>query len=306
MPGCAVHFEIAARMLQHWEGRADDRPFPTDDASCRAAFLFGSIAPDLGYFPGGDSLLADLAHCVRPADMARDLVRSAVSDTDRALAWGWATHVFGDVWIHPLINQAVGEHISGRRLPGLNYAEDPFTHMRVELGLDAILPVRSEWPAPMSFSAAKPWLMAVDPLTQAYRRTYGFEASGARMRVSNHFVASFLSILLLNGRVFSGRQKGVFVGWFHRALGGLARRFQPGRPLEALTNPLSPPDWLLVEAGGVVDSFVERFEPYYASRLSELPDYNLDTGQVEGEPPTYPLTIAALEELGRRNSSLKA
>ena len=67
---------------------------------------------------------------------------------ERALAWGWATHVLGDIWIHPLINQATAEHVSGQRSPGLTYADDPINHVRVEIGLDASLPAVRNWPVP--------------------------------------------------------------------------------------------------------------------------------------------------------------
>ena len=148
MPGCAVHLELARRVLVAWEARPDDAPFPIGHPASRCTFLFGSLGPDLGYFPGGDALLADLAHCVARAHLTRNLIDSAETDLERALAWGWVTHVLGDIWIHPLINQAVGERVCGHRLPGLTYADDPLTHVRIELGTDAMLPAKFGWPAP--------------------------------------------------------------------------------------------------------------------------------------------------------------
>jgi hypothetical protein len=302
MPGCALHLELARRVLSAWAERPEGRPFPPDDPSCRRAFLFGGLAPDLGYFPGGDSLLADLAHCVHPAHLARVLLRSAEPGPERALAWGWATHVLGDVWIHPLINEAVAERLHGHRVPSVNYAADPLTHVRVELGLDAFLPARAGWPDCPAEAGLHPGPAAVTLLARAYRQTYGLTLSRRRLRFANRVATALVPILLSAGRVESGRLVCPIVRLAYRRAAGSARTILPGGRLEAFTNPFPPPDWLLGEAGDVVERFVERFCPYYESNLADLPDTNLDTGEVEGDPPDYPLTVAALAELERRTA----
>jgi hypothetical protein len=300
MPGCAVHLELARRVLEAWGNRSGDAPFPLGDPVCRRAFFFGSLAPDLGYFPGGEGLLADLAHCVRPAHLARNLINSAENELERALAWGWVTHVLGDIWIHPLINQAAGERAFGHRLPGLTYADDPVAHVRIELGMDAILPAKFGWPHPCVSSGFDPGWAGVEALTRAYRQTYGLSFSGLRMRLSHHLVGGFVSALLAGGRVYSDQPVRPLIRLAHRGAARLARRCQPGGLLSAFTNPLPPPNWLLDECGLISNTFAERFEPYYRSRLSSLPDYNLDTGSVEGDPPYYRLTVSALTRLERR------
>jgi hypothetical protein len=302
MPGCAVHFELALRVLRFWEDRPAGRPFLPYDPGARSAFLFGSLGPDLGYIPGGDGLLADLAHCVRPAHLARHLIAGAESNFDRALAWGWVTHVLGDIWIHPLINQAAGERICGDRFPGSTFADDPITHVRVELGLDAMLPVRGDWRDPGAPGGYNTSRKAVAPLVRAYQETYGFDASWTRMWLATHVAAGFIPMMLLAGRIVSGRPASLLASWVHRRVASFSRLICPDRLIDAVTNPLPPPDWLLAEASDVVDTFAERFQPYCATNLEGLLDYNLDTGQVEGAPPTYPLTIAALERLSQRNS----
>ena len=35
--------------------------------------------------------------------------------------------------------------------------------------------------------------------------------------------------------------------------------------------------------------FADRFLAYFATGLADLPEYNLDTGVVEGQEPIYPL-----------------
>jgi hypothetical protein len=92
MPGCAIHFELAARVLRAWDVSGADSPISPIDPEQRSAFILGSLGPDLGYLPGEDGLLADLAHCVRPADLARNFIGCATTSVERAFAWGWATH----------------------------------------------------------------------------------------------------------------------------------------------------------------------------------------------------------------------
>jgi len=300
MPGCAIHLELAGRVLRGWQAQAAKKPFPPDDPSCRRAFLFGSLAPDLGYFPGGDGLLAELAHCVRTSELARNLIATAKNEQDIALAWGWVTHILADVWIHPLINQAAAERITGRRTPGLTYVDDPATHVRVELGLDAILPLRDRWPDPDWGRSLDPGRCASEALARAFRQTYGFEPSVARMRVVNRLSTRFVAMLLQGGRVVSGRPTSALTRLAHRGAASLTRRLGRGGSFEALSNPFPPPDWLLDETSAVVESFCERFQHYYASNLEGLPDFNLDTGEVEEDPPRYLLTVAALEKVGRR------
>ena len=75
MPGVAVHFVLADRVLSRWrgdgvEGASSLPPFDVSDPASLNAFYHGAVGPDLGYFPGGHRLLSDLAHCVRPAQVA--------------------------------------------------------------------------------------------------------------------------------------------------------------------------------------------------------------------------------------------
>lgn len=300
MPGCAVHLELARRVLDAWVHHPGEAPFPLDHPACRRAFLFGSLAPDLGYFPGGDGLLADLAHCIRSAHLTRSLINSAKTDLELALAWGWGTHVLGDILIHPLINQAVGERACGHRLPGLTYADDPIAHIRIELGLDAMLPAKFGWPNPCIGVDFDPGRAGVEALTRAYRQTYGLTFSCIRMRLSHRLAGVFVSALLAGGRVYSDRPVVSFVYVMHRGASRLTRRVRPDGRLFAFTNPLPPPEWLLDECKIIVDGFTERFEGYYKSRFCSLPDYNLDTGAIDSDPPVYPLTISALAQLDRR------
>ncbi len=300
MPGCAVHLEIADRLVRGWDERPDGQPFAVDDPACRRAFLFGSLGPDLGYFPGGDGLLADLAHCVRSSQLARNLLKAAVDDAGRALAWGWITHVLADVAIHPLINEAAAERIHGIRRSRITYAENPGLHMRIELGLDALLPVHAGWREPKPARSTDMSASSAAAIASAYAITYGITPSLRRLHLLNRLAPMVVNLLLSAGRVVSGRPTAAALRWTHRAVAGLTRRFGRGGIAEALTNPFAPAGWLLDEAAAAVDSIVADFPNLISSGFEGYPDYNLDTGEVEGEPPTYPLTVSALRQLAGR------
>jgi hypothetical protein len=286
--------------LDLWKASGSDFPVSAIDPDERCAFLLGSIGPDLGYLPGADRLLADLAHCVRPADLARGLIASATSRVELAFAWGWATHVLVDIEIHPLINEAVGELLHGGRHPGVPYAEDPISHIRVETGLDAALPASGNWPRPPR-TPARVAARAARQIVTAYRGTYGFSPSLMRLNTVLRITQVFTSLALLNGAVASGRSRGWLARGVFRGISVLSRRFQPGGRLAAFTNPLLPTPELIRRVERVIDDFPESFEPHYESRLAGLANFNLDTGMLEGDAPGYPLMRSAMQELERRS-----
>ena len=113
MPCATVHLVVADRIWTRWssEGGA---PFALGQRT-RDAFIHGSLAPDLGFIPGVDRIISELAHYYRPADLSRSLLARAASPEERAFAWGWVAHVVGDMEIHPLVGRAVGERVHGDR-----------------------------------------------------------------------------------------------------------------------------------------------------------------------------------------------
>lgn len=132
MPGPALPFLLATIVYARWERTPVAAPFEPCPA-VRSAFLHGSLGPDMGYFPGADPMLAELAHHARTGMFCRALVHEAETDLARAFAWGWVTHVLADVAVHPLVNDACGELLLGRRTP--LWGPDVATaHLRVETG----------------------------------------------------------------------------------------------------------------------------------------------------------------------------
>jgi hypothetical protein len=155
MPGVALHFVLADRVLNRWrtDHGAEAPPFDVADPSVLNAFYHGAVGPDLGYFPGGYQVLSDLAHCVRPAHLVRQLLCFARTDRQRAFALGWMTHVLADQTIHPVIGRAVGELLHGRRDRFVDGSAHPIAHLRVENGLDAWFAERHPaWRCPPSSS----------------------------------------------------------------------------------------------------------------------------------------------------------
>ena len=96
MPGPALHFLFAGSVYREWQAAPLAAPFEPG-AATRNAFLHGSLGPDMGYFPGADPLLSELAHHARTGAFCRALVHEARTDPGRAFAWGWVTHVLADV-----------------------------------------------------------------------------------------------------------------------------------------------------------------------------------------------------------------
>jgi hypothetical protein len=226
------------------------------------------------------------------------LIASATSEAELAFAWGWATHVLGDIWIHPLINEAVGEFVHAGHNLKIAYADDPISHIRVETGLDAILPAYGNWTYPPRIWRST-GVMASTLIVSAYRRTFGYCPSLVRLKTVLRFAGIFTTLTLLNGAVASGRPSGLLARSAYRGIARIARRFDPGGILAAFTNPLLPTSHLTQTVKGVVERFPELFRPYYESSLSHLPNLNLDTGLLEGDPPSYSLTLATAHKLDR-------
>lgn len=141
MPGVAVHFVLADRVLGRWRsaGSTLPAPFDVDDPASLNAFYHGAVGPDHGYFPGGHSVLSDLAHCVRPAGLAR-----------RLPALAYLNPVAPTPWLLETTRAAVEEH-----------TESCLAHVRegavalADLNLDTGRPVAEEPDHPGTLGALR-------------------------------------------------------------------------------------------------------------------------------------------------------
>ncbi|MBV9108732.1 MAG: zinc dependent phospholipase C family protein [Gemmatimonadetes bacterium] len=284
MPHAALHFHLAGMVLARWQGSPARSPFEVSPAT-RNAFLHGALGPDMGYFPGADPLISQLAHHARTGALCRALVAEARSEVEAAFAWGWVTHVLGDVAIHPLVNEACGELLLGRRTPVWG-ASAGSAHLRVEIGLDAVFCAR--FPALRALRLGP----ALGPagvrfVARAYARTYGDAPAPAAFLHAHQQVASLAGALGALQRVSAravpeardplGRLVRVGAGVPLKLISILCPR---GSHAHGLFTPVPPPAWMLAEVRGIAEGFADWFDSHYVSRLRFLRDHCLDTGEV--------------------------
>lgn len=292
MPNAALHFVLARRVLSVWEARPIAAPFELSERS-RNAFFHGAIGPDMGYFPGAAPILSQLAHHARTGELCRALVEEARGPVQAAFAWGWVTHVLADVAVHPLVNRACGERLTGTRTPV--WGDEVGTlHMRVEIGLDAVYRARHPDAAAVRLAPA---LSAEDArfVVRAYRRTFGAAPEPAGVMDAHRRVTRLSALLALVLRLSAaalcgrGRLPRLAARLPLGALAALCPRGSHGR---ALFTPLAPAPWLVAEVDEVVDEFPDWFLAHFGSGLQFLRDHCLDTG--EAATQTTPRAHAAI------------
>ena len=304
MPSVTLHLVLADRVLERWLDAPHRAPFDPHNATFLNAFYQGAIGPDLGYFPGGYKLLSELSHLVRSGELTKILVRSARTPLERAFSWGWVTHVLADQAIHPLVGRAVGEFLYGERDFFADGALHQAAHVQVETGLDAfyshLFPeIRHRRMAPV-FDG-----VSISFLGEAYRRVYalGLDPSvllASHLATTRMSAQGLLTIGVLSTALMARPVCPTFVGtrWFIQAALALMRvGMRRDSLLLAFLSPTPPATWFLEEVGKEVESFSERFLHHYEGGLSELANYNLDTGSVQEDPPSHLGTLRALRAL---------
>lgn len=308
MPSVTVHLHLAGLILDHWQSRPGEAPFAPDDDEQVNAFRVGAMGPDMGYLPGGFRPISELAHSLRPSDLARNLLDASHSPLQRAFSWGWVTHVLADILVHPLVGCAVGELLHGTPSRFVDGDQDQVSHVRVEAGVDAVYAERNpelrHLPLAPVFDQE-----SIGFLQAAYRATYGVTPGRDE----------FLHSHLLSPRRL---KQGL-------ALSGLSALVMPphpdrsGRPLGPLSRvrgfvsrqsvslafllPAPPRLWLLNAVRDVEETFVELFVEEFRVGLSGLANLNLDTGRPDVEELGYGglrRATAYLGSLGARVTDL--
>jgi hypothetical protein len=308
MPNVAVHFLFARRALDRWLAHPEDAPFPARDAAAADAFLYGSVAPDAGYWPGGDRLFSELAHLWRTGDLARSLAEASVDEpVARAYAWGWAAHVLADLLVHPLINQANGERVHGTRGRPVSSTEDVASHMRLEYGLDVAVFARNPRVERMGpRRALHP--SAVGVLESALRATWGWAPPRDRLAAYHRTAAWAVRLSALANRVHGAT-------WLRRPLSAsvraASRAIAPPRPwmtaawnaspaAAAVLTPLPPPAWLVAETEAVAERFASVLDEHRDGPVPTLPNHDLITGDAVSDDALTPRTADALRDLAAR------
>ncbi|NKB70256.1 MAG: hypothetical protein GKR89_24560 [Candidatus Latescibacteria bacterium] len=131
MAGSFYHI-WAARQV--WVDRFPGQPAQGPDWS---AFVAGTLAPDLGFFPGGPARFSQRLHHESSGDFIRALQAQAQGSSERAFAAGWALHIYLDVALHPWVNNWV-DHRPNVAV-GTTKAVRDMWHMRLEWGIDCHL-----------------------------------------------------------------------------------------------------------------------------------------------------------------------
>ena len=304
MPNIGVHLLLAGRVLHRWAERGPGAPFRADDPRAAAAFLHGAILPDAGYLPRSDRLFSELAHLFRTGDLARALVEEARTATERAHAWGWITHVLGDLAIHPLVNAAHGERLRGSREQVVTSTEDETGHMRMEYGLDAAVFAAHPEIDRIVVPAAAAGGDGLGHLGRAFRRTYGWEPGGGfLLRSSRRGVWAARMVRLIN-RVFTAPASRrplhalLRLGARHA---GPPRVWLPGSANRspaalAILSPFAPPRWLVDEVSALAGRFGEWVDEHRDGALATLPNHDLVTGSAAAPTPRAEAARRALAE----------
>lgn len=279
MPQPALHLLLGRQQLARWAA-VHDAPFDTADPTAANAFLHGTLAPDMGNFPGGSSELAHAVHTVRTADVTRALFDAAGTPAEMAFAWGWLSHVLADADIHPLINTAAARRSADGRLTLVE-------HVRVEVGID------------VRFCCDAPLLEGVRLRPAFAAGTYGFLAD---------VITGVLS-LKVTPRQLSRMERGLIV-FSHAALdfarGGArhlcwaetgprpslpaalvwhtATRISPAESVvHAYLNPHAPDEDLTRSVEAAISRVHAAFHRYERTGLHDLPQYDLEDGTLAEE-----------------------
>lgn len=304
MPCATIHMLTAGRVLERWKDDPGTAPFTVREAALEESFLLGAMGPDMGFVPGVDRLVSELAHYVSTGTLVRTLLDEADSPRQRAFAWGWATHHLTDVEIHPLVGRACGEHLLGDASIRLNSSQDCETHVAMEVGLDLVfLATDPSIPAP-----ARSPLRGDDEigfLARALERTYHIPWDRESLRVS-HEKATARTARWPRALDLLARIRGFRPGWESggalRTIGdpllSVARRITPsGSAAAGFLRPLKPPRWLVERVRDAAEGFPDRFRTVVDDGMRGLENRNLETGLPEDALQVHPDSVQARRRL---------
>jgi len=307
MPCATVHLLVADLALRQWSNGVRP-PFRLTNET-RDAFLHGSLAPDVGFIPGVDRFVSELAHYHRPADLARALMSRSSTAEQQAFSWGWVSHVLGDVEIHPIVGRAVGERIHGSRDIRMDAAEDVETHVSVEVGLD--IAVRARAPdtsnpprRPLFDDTSMGWIS--DALESVYHVRWTPQLLAKWHRTAVHRTRhwpNFLSLLERGAGEWRAPRRPVATG----LLTALSKVPFKRTPARGFLSPRKPPGWVMAQFDRSVDRVLEDLMYFGQAGIDALPNRNLESGLAQEQGDAHPASIAVRNRLsvlnpGRRES----
>lgn len=291
MPTFAVHIDVADEVGRRC-GADGTLPIDWRAPGTRDAFLLGSVAPDMGLYPGGAPLLSDLSHHARPADLLRSLLDCAVTDAQRAYAWGWLTHILVDVRMHPLIDACAtaleDERPSTGGLADRDRAFD-VAHARVELGLDVWWLCRRPVLARIRLAASPP--SEATRIAECYRSVYGCRVDAAEVDRSHRAIARWDGPLI--------HLCGLLAADWHAPRNRQSKRLAAARALirslywapgptsyvHGFLHPIRPDARLREALRWLHREILTEFRRHAGTDLRDLPNLDLGTGRPAGEVP---------------------
>ena len=300
MPAATFHLVVANGLLEKWP--ASIRKFEIGEPSNTDAFRAGALGPDMGYL-GGSSFLSDLAHYVRTGDLARALLTASKNENDVAFALGWVSHIIADVIVHPLVNDGVGRWANHDG--PINYAEDPVSHLRLEMGIDG------HYQHLLDIEKTKAlYFEPQNPIDTALQSVYGSAVDpvvvlDCHQKTANRSRLALLAAGVIGDQLGNARDNSN-TGWQEKLIFLLLKSVSLAVPktwLFSLTHPLRP-DMIFVESMIAAHSQIqERFFDAVNDHLESLPNYNLDLGLLEADSSDYELARQTRQQLSVADSS---
>ncbi|MDA0337764.1 MAG: zinc dependent phospholipase C family protein [bacterium] len=246
------------------------------------AFLAGSLAPDVGFFPGGPAAFSHRVHHERTGDFVRLLLSEARGAADEAFVAGWALHTETDAATHPLINRLA----AAPPRPPLGAARQDLWHKRIEWGLDCRILGATGYQPPLW---QQPLQVPVDLLIRSARSLYGVDTAPLHLRRGLSRLADWIGrlarILFWSGSAARGvtghlpSNPGVMPGLARV----LARRLEGIGCMEDLVAILTPEfltDEITLQALDAGEVAVAAFQRGWVERFVNILNRDLDSGQV--------------------------
>ena len=288
-----IHTSLAGSFFHLWLAqRAYPEIFPewVAEGETWAAFLAGSVAPDLGFFPGGPRVFSERIHHGQTGDFLRALRDEVQDEVERAFVAGWALHLYTDTALHPWVNSRVDtllQDLSGR----FSQRRDLW-HMRLENGIDCDLLGRNElrflWDVDIHFPQRSGGSGILPLAGQIF---YGEDAREDQLRQGMESQKKWLRrlprIFLWTGNVCPASPKGVIpaVGFcvrplVRKILGDWLGSAQRWDTMAAVARPLHLESVTLSEAEKLGSQALCAFKAGFAERFDSLENLDLDTGQL--------------------------
>ena len=250
------------------------------------AFCAGSIAPDLGFFPGGPRAFSERAHHQDTGDFLRALGAGARDSLERAFVFGWALHLYTDIATHPWINEFADRTVA--RL-GCQTSRRDLWHLRLENGIDCHFLEQPEQRFLWSFNldwdrgGGAELLAAVGG---TYFGEVALESALSRgIRSQCKWVARLPKIFLLTGHTrpvwlpsasFFGRLLRPLVS---TAVGDWLGETTGWTDVGAVANPIKVDPGVLQRVDTLSSNILEAFERGVIDEFSSLRNVDLDTGK---------------------------